>query len=130
VHRLGGHGGQGVTYNDNPYSESNFKTLKYRPELPARFDTIEHAREHCRAFAGWYNHAHRHSGIGLMTPAAVHHGHAPALHAARRRARRRLRHPPRTVRPQAPRTAGAADRRLDQQAQGDRRSLIHTRSRA
>ena len=71
------------TSSDNPYSESNFKTLKYRPEFPARFDDIEHARAHCRAFVDWYNHAHRHSGIGLMTPSAVHHGHAPALHAAR-----------------------------------------------
>jgi putative transposase len=73
------------TSSDNPYSESNFKTLKYRPEFPARFDSIEHARAHCRAFVHWYNHAHRHSGIGLMTPAAVHHGQAPALHAARER---------------------------------------------
>jgi putative transposase len=71
------------TSSDNPYSESNFKTLKYRPEFPARFDTIEHAREHCRVFVDWYNHAHRHSGIGLMTPSAVHHGHAKQLHAAR-----------------------------------------------
>ena len=73
------------TSSDNPYSESNFKTLKYRPAFPARFDSIEHAREHCRAFADWYNHAHRHSGIGLMTPAVIHHGQAPALHAARAR---------------------------------------------
>jgi putative transposase len=71
------------TSSDNPYSESNFKTLKYRPEFPARFDDIEHARAHCRQFFHWYNHQHRHSGIGLMTPAAVHHGHAPQLHAAR-----------------------------------------------
>jgi putative transposase len=71
------------TSSDNPYSESNFKTLKYRPEFPARFDDIEHAREHCRTFVDWYNHAHRHSGIGLMTPAAVHHGQAQQLHAAR-----------------------------------------------
>ena len=71
------------TSSDNPYSESNFKTLKYRPEFPARFDDIEHARAHCRQFFRWYNHEHRHSGIGLMTPAAVHHGRAPALHAAR-----------------------------------------------
>jgi len=73
------------TSSDNPYSESNFKTLKYRPEFPDRFDSIEHAREHCRAFVGWYNHQHRHSGIGLMTPAAVHYGHAEQLHAARAR---------------------------------------------
>ena len=71
------------TSSDNPYSESNFKTLKYRPAFPARFDTIEHAREHCRAFVDWYNHAHRHSAIGLMTPSAVHHGQAPELRAAR-----------------------------------------------
>jgi putative transposase len=53
---------------DNPNSESNFKTLKYRPAFPERFDDIKHARAHCRAFLHWYNHAHRHSGIGLMTP--------------------------------------------------------------
>ena len=51
--------------------------------VPARFDSIEQAREHCRTFVDWYNHAHRHSGIGLMTPAAVHHGQAQQLHAAR-----------------------------------------------
>jgi putative transposase len=71
------------TSSDNPYSESNFKTLKYRPEFPARFDAIEHARDHCRVFVGWYNHQHRHSGIGLMTPAAVHYGQAQQLHTAR-----------------------------------------------
>jgi putative transposase len=73
------------TSSDNPYSEANFKTLKYRPEFPARFDSIEHARGHCRAFVDWYNHRHRHSGIGLMTPAAVHHGRAEALRAERPR---------------------------------------------
>ena len=71
------------TSSDNPYSESNFKTLKYRPEFPERFDSIEQAREHSRVFVDWYNHQHRHSGIGLMTPAAVHYGHAEQLHAAR-----------------------------------------------
>ena len=71
------------TSSDNPYSESNFKTVKYRPEFPERFDDIEHARAHCRTFFHWYNHEHRHSGIGLMTPAAIHHGHAEHLHAAR-----------------------------------------------
>ena len=71
------------TSSDNPYSESNFKTLTYRPEFPARFNDIDHARGHCRLFVDWYNHEHRHSGIGLMTPAAVHHGHAKQLHAAR-----------------------------------------------
>jgi putative transposase len=71
------------TSTDNPYSEAHFKTLKYRPEFPARFDSIQHARGHCRRFFDWYNREHRHCGIGLMTPTAVHHGRAPALHAAR-----------------------------------------------
>jgi putative transposase len=73
------------TSTDNPYSEAQFKTLKYRPGFPARFDSIEHARAFCRSFFDWYNHQHRHSGIGLMTPAAVHHGRAEALHAHRAR---------------------------------------------
>ena len=71
------------TSSDNPYSEAHFKTLKYRPEFPERFDDIEHARAHCRAFFDWYNHQHRHSGIGLMTPAAVHHAQAHQLHDQR-----------------------------------------------
>lgn len=71
------------TSTDNPYSEAHFKTLKYRPEFPARFENIVQAGEFCRGFFHWYNHHHRHSGIGLMTPAAVHHGHAAQLHANR-----------------------------------------------
>jgi putative transposase len=71
------------TSTDNPYSEAHFKTLKYRPEFPDRFATIEQARDHCRGFFHWYNHEHRHSGIGLMTPAAIHYGHAHALHHQR-----------------------------------------------
>jgi len=71
------------TSSDNPYSEAHFKTLKYRPEFPDRFDTIEDARAFCRTFFEWYNHHHRHSGIGLMTPAAVHHGHAEQLYDQR-----------------------------------------------
>jgi putative transposase len=88
------------TSTDNPYSEAHFKTLKYRPEFPERFQTIEQAREFCRGFFGWYNHEHRHSGIGLMTPAAVHHGCAPELHAARARVLDAAyeRHPERFVR--------------------------------
>ncbi len=71
------------TSTDNPYSEAHFKTLKYRPGFPARFDSIEHARAFTREFFPWYNGQHRHSGIGLMTPATVHHGHAEHTHAAR-----------------------------------------------
>ena len=69
--------------NDNPFSEAQFKTLKYRPDFPERFDGIERARSHLRPFFHWYNHEHRHSGIGFMTPAAVHWGTAPALQAQR-----------------------------------------------
>ena len=71
--------------NDNPFSEAQFKTLKYRPEFPERFEGIEHARAHLRRFFTWYNEEHRHSGIGFMTPAAVHFGHARAIDAHRRR---------------------------------------------
>ena len=73
------------TSTDNPYSEAQFKTLKYRPEFPERFQNIEGARAFCRTFFHWYNHSHRHSGIGLMTPAAVHYGRAEAAHAERQR---------------------------------------------
>jgi len=62
--------------NDNPYSESQFKTLKYRPEFPDRFGSIQDARTLCRAFFPWYNHEHRHGGLALLTPADVHYGRA------------------------------------------------------
>jgi putative transposase len=71
------------TSTDNPYSEAQFKTLKYRPGFPQRFDSLEHARAFCREFFHWYNDEHRHSGIGLMTPATVHHGRANAVHTER-----------------------------------------------
>jgi putative transposase len=69
--------------NDNPYSEAQFKTLKYRPGFPARFTSIEEARAHCQAFFPWYNQAHRHGGLGLHTAADVHHGRARAVQARR-----------------------------------------------
>ena len=69
--------------DDNPYSESQFKTLKYSPGFPERFGSIEDARSFCRIYFHWYNHEHRHSGIGMMTPASVHEGHAEAVYAAR-----------------------------------------------
>jgi len=62
--------------DDNPYSEAQFKTLKYRPNFPARFDSPEHAQAFCREFFGWYNDQHRHWGIGLLTPQTVHYGQA------------------------------------------------------
>jgi len=69
--------------NDNPFSEAQFKTLKYRPDFPARFGCIEDARVFCDKFFTWYNHDHRHSGIGLHTPADVHHGRAGIVREAR-----------------------------------------------
>lgn len=62
------------TSSDNPYSEAHFKTLKYHPSFPDRFDSIPHGRDFCRSFFLWYNHQHRHSGLALMTPAVVHFG--------------------------------------------------------
>lgn len=73
------------TSTDNPYSEAQFKTLKYRPEFPDRFGSILEARAFCREFFAWYNDEHRHCGIGLMTPAAVHYGRATELYAERAR---------------------------------------------
>jgi putative transposase len=69
--------------NDNPYSEAQFKTLKYRPEFPARFGSLEHARTFCQGFFPWYNDAHRHSGLGFHTPADVHTGRAALVRARR-----------------------------------------------
>ena len=67
----------------NPYSEAQFRTLKYRPAFPARFGSLEDARAFCGEFFTWYNTVHRHSGIGLLTPADVHHGRAAEISAAR-----------------------------------------------
>ena len=71
------------TSNDNPFSESHFKTLKYQPRFPKRFGCIEDARSFCREFFDWYNQDHHHAGIGLMTPDQVHYGQIDAVHAAR-----------------------------------------------
>jgi putative transposase len=65
--------------NDNPFSEAQFKTLKYRPDFPGRFGSIEDARRHCQIFFGWYNDEHRHSGLGLHTAADIHYGLAEAV---------------------------------------------------
>lgn len=71
------------TSDDNPFSESQFKTLKYRPDFPDRFGSIEDARAFCRSFFTWYNYEHKHTGICLLPPAAVHYGKAEALITAR-----------------------------------------------
>jgi putative transposase len=65
--------------NDNPYSEAQFKTLKYRPEFPHRFGSIEDARAFCQWFFRWYNEAHHHSALGFHSPADVHFGRAPLI---------------------------------------------------
>jgi len=65
--------------NDNPYSESQFRTFKYRPDFPDYFGSFEDARSHCGRFFGWYNLDHRHSGIGYHTPADVHYGRAEKI---------------------------------------------------
>jgi putative transposase len=70
--------------NDNPFSESQFKTMKYRPDFPDRFGSQEDAHGFCRQFFHWNNHEHYHSGIALLTPATVHYGRAPKVLSARR----------------------------------------------
>ena len=69
--------------NDNPFSESQFKTLKYRPVFPDRFGSQQDAHAFCQSFFGWYNNEHRHSGIGFHTPADVHYGRAQAVRERR-----------------------------------------------
>jgi putative transposase len=89
--------------NDNPFSEAHFKTLKYRPEFPGRFGSIEDGRAFCQRFFRWYNHEHRHSSIGFHTPADVHFGRAGQAQLERVRVLRQAyaAHPERFVR-QAP----------------------------
>lgn len=69
--------------DDNPFSEAHFKTLKYRPDFPERFGSLEGARAFCQEFFTWYNTDHHHSGIGLMTPQVVHYGLAQEVFRAR-----------------------------------------------
>lgn len=69
--------------DDNPYSESHFRTLKYRPEFPDRFGSIQDARAFCQRFFPWYNDEHHHSGIGLLTPATLHFGLADQVQQQR-----------------------------------------------
>jgi len=94
--------------NDNPFSEAQFKTLKYQPNFPERFGSRREARTWAQTFFAWYNTEHHHSGIGFMTPAAAD-------------ADRRLYRSPRTLRERSPGSTGATDGRLDQSAaSGDR----------
>ncbi len=85
--------------DDNPYSEAQFKTLKYRPDYPERFGSSPDARHWAQAFFRWYNQEHHHSALGLLTPEVVHYGQAPAVLAERQRvlARAYAAHPERFV---------------------------------
>jgi putative transposase len=86
--------------NDNPYSEAYFKTIKYRPDYPDRFGSLEDARSFCARLFDWYHHRHHHSGLGWLTPADVHLGRAELIREQRARtldAAYRL-HPERFVR--------------------------------
>ena len=88
--------------NDNPFSEAEFKTLKYCPAFPGSFGSIADARSFCETFFAHYNHEHRHSGIGLHTPASVHYGTATEI--------RDQRAPPSTPpTPPTPTDSGTAD---------------------
>lgn len=87
--------------NDNPYSEAQFKTLKYRPAFPERFGSLEHARLFCRDLVNWYNNEHRHSGLCMLTPATVHSGRADEVleHRYRVMLQAYAAHPERFARP-------------------------------
>lgn len=86
--------------NDNPFSESHFKTMKYRPDYPGHFGCLQDARSWAEGFFRWYNHEHHHSGIGLLTPASVHYGKAEQVREKRQEVLQAAydRHPERFVR--------------------------------
>jgi transposase InsO family protein len=103
--------------NDNPFSESHFKTLKYQPRFPKRFGCIEDAKAFCRDFFTWYNQDHHHAGIGLMTPDQVHYGQAETVHTARQHVLDiAFEKKSRALRQKATATARHTNRRLDQSA--------------
>ena len=85
--------------DDNPYSEAQFKTLKYHPTFPERFGCLLDARAWGQQFFRWYNYEHHHIGLGLMTPATVHFGHAELLFTQREQVLQAayLKHPERFV---------------------------------
>ena len=97
--------------NDNPYSEAWFKTLKYAPTFPDRFGSLADAQQFMNAFVDGYNHHHRHTGIGLHTPADVHYGHAPTRKAEREATldQARARHPERFTGSSSPKIINLPD---------------------
>ena len=108
--------------DDNPYSESQFRTMKYRPEFPDRFGSIQDGRAFCQRFFPWYNDEHRHSGIGLLTPATLHFGLADQAQQQRQTVLSAAyqQHPERFVR-RPPRPFVNPQGGLDQQATRDRK---------
>ena len=78
--------------DDNPFSEAQFKTLKYRPDFPERFGSIQDAKAFCRGFFHWYNHVHYHSGLSWLTPAMVHYGQTGPVLQRRQQALDRAHH--------------------------------------
>lgn len=111
--------------DDNPYSESHFKTMKYRPNFPDRFQSIEEARAFCQTFFSWYNDEHRHSGLGYVTPAAMHAGVAIAIYDQRALVLHHafVRHPNRFkhCHPHPPALPTVAGINLPKSAEGDHR---------
>jgi putative transposase len=96
--------------DDNPFSESHFRTLKYRPDFPDRFGCLLDARAHCQTFFPWYNEEHRHSGLAMMTPHMIHFGESTAILTHRQQVldaayqahpERFVRRPPRALAPSA-----------------------------
>jgi putative transposase len=90
------------TSNDNPFSEAQFKTLKYRPDYPDRFGSLADARAWANPFFAWYNHQHRHTALGLLTPATVHQGLAQQVRQRRQQVLQAAytRHPERFIKGQ------------------------------
>jgi putative transposase len=111
------------TSDDNPFSESHFKTMKYRPNFPDRFQSLGDARAFCQTFFAWYNYDHRHSGIGYMTPAAMHTGVAPIIYKQRDQVLQNafLQHPNRfkNCRPQPPTLPTLAGINMPKPTSGD-----------
>jgi putative transposase len=107
--------------DDNPYSESQFRTMKYRPDFPDRFGCIQDSRVHSQLFFAWYNDEHRHSGIGLLTPAMVHYDQAGTIFQNRQLVldAAYLAHPG-TLRPVATQTTLYSKGGLDQQTENVR----------
>jgi putative transposase len=123
--------------NDNPFSESQFATVKGHPEFPDRFASFEHAHDFCRNFFPWYNTEHRHSGIAYLTPEIVHTGQASRVIAQRAKVldAAYAAHPERFVRrpptPPALPEAGGSTRRVKRRSRlpQNRRSRPDPRSR-